>query len=72
MDFELFLFKLAELAISLLVAVFSLFLAIKVFDKLTHGIDEWAELKKGNMAIALVMSAVIVSIAIMVTLLFAA
>ncbi len=69
---DLFLLELGELAISLLVAVFSLFLAIKVFDKLTHGIDEWAELKKGNMAIAIVMSAVIIGIALMVTMLFAA
>lgn len=70
MAWELFLIKLGELAISLMVAVLSIVLAIKVFDKLTHGVDEWAELKKGNMAVALVVSSMIISISIMVTLLF--
>lgn len=66
------MYKALELAIALLIAVFSLFLAIKAFEKLTRGIDEWAELKKGNMAVALVLSSVIISIAVMVTLLFSA
>lgn len=70
MSWDLFLFKTIELAIALLVAVLSLFLAVKVFSKLTRGIDEWAELKKGNMAVATVLSAIIISVAIMVTLLF--
>jgi len=70
MTIELFLYKGAELAISLLVAVLSLFLAMKVFNKLTHGIDEWAEIKKGNMAVAVLMSAIVLSVSLMVTLLF--
>ncbi|HLE06248.1 MAG TPA: DUF350 domain-containing protein [Candidatus Nanoarchaeia archaeon] len=70
MAWELFLIKLGELTISLMVAVLSVVLSIKVFDKLTHGVDEWAELKKGNMAVALVVSSMIISISIMVTLLF--
>ncbi len=70
MSLDIFLYKAIELAVALLVAVLSLFLAIKVFGKLTRGIDEWAELKRGNMAVAIVMSAIIISIAIMVTLLF--
>jgi|GEM_PF-2698125 len=70
LTWDLFLWRLAELGISLLVAVTALFLAIKVFDKLTHHLDEWAELKKGNMAVALFLSVMIFSIALMVTLLF--
>ena len=70
MTIELFLLKGAELGIALLVAVLSLFLAIKVFDKLTKGIDEWKELKKGNMAVAVFLSTIVISVAIMVTLLF--
>ncbi len=72
MTWDLFAYKTVELAIALLVAVLSLFLAIKVFDKLTKGIDEWAELKRGNMAVAIVLSAIIIAVAIMVTLLFSA
>ena len=70
MAFELFLIQLGELALALLVAVLSLFLAVKVFDRLTKGIDEWAEIKKGNMAVAVVLSTIVLSIALMVTLLF--
>lgn len=70
LSWDLFLWRLLELGISLLVAVCALYLAVKVFDRLTHHIDEWAELKKGNMAIAIFMSAMVLSIAIMVSLLF--
>lgn len=70
LTWDLFLWRLAELGISLLVAVAALFLAIKVFDRLTHNLDEWAELRKGNMAVAIFLSVMVLSIALMVTLLF--
>ncbi len=38
---------------------------LKVWDKITP-IDEWEELKKGNIAVAIVTAAVIISLAIVV------
>ena len=37
-------------------------LAIKVFDWLTHGIDEWEEIKKGNWGVAMILTAMILSV----------
>ena len=46
----------------------SLSLAILMFvwDKLTPRIDEWEELKKGNVAVAVVMAAVILAFGLVV------
>jgi uncharacterized membrane protein YjfL (UPF0719 family) len=37
-------------------------LAIKVFDWLSGDIDEWAEIKKGNLGVALIFVAMILSV----------
>ena len=37
-------------------------LAINVFDKLSGDIDEWEEIKKGNLGVALIFVAMILSI----------
>jgi len=37
-----------------------------VWDKMTPRIDEWEELKKGNLAVAIVMAAVILSFGLVV------
>lgn len=34
-----------------------------MFDKFTHGIDEWTELKNNNQAVAIVLAALIISCA---------
>jgi uncharacterized membrane protein YjfL (UPF0719 family) len=46
----------ASLAMSL-----SLGILLAVYDKLTPRIDEWEELKKGNIAVAIVLAAVILA-----------
>ena len=43
----------------------SLWILLKVFTWLTP-VDEWAEVKKGNLAVAIIMAAVIVGFAIVV------
>jgi uncharacterized membrane protein YjfL (UPF0719 family) len=40
--------------------------ALKIFTVLTPGIDEMEELKKGNMSVAVVLAAVIISMGIVV------
>lgn len=65
--------RLVDLAIGLGLAVIALFvslwlamkaveMAISMFDKVTEGIDEWEELKKGNTAVGILMAAVILAV----------
>lgn len=41
---------------------FSMGLAIKVFDLLSKDINEWEEIKKGNLGVALIFVAMILSV----------
>lgn len=65
--------RLLDLVIGLALAIIALFIslwlamkavemAIKMFDKVTEGMDEWEELRKGNAAVGILMAAVIVSV----------
>lgn len=45
---------------------FTLGIFFKVYDKMTPKIEEWEELKKGNMAVAVVMAGVAISYGIVV------
>jgi uncharacterized membrane protein YjfL (UPF0719 family) len=58
-----FLVGLLQLVVSLFVAMGAVYLGIRSFDKMTVGIEEMKEIKKGNVAVALLMAAVIISIA---------
>jgi len=53
----------AQLALGLLLAMGSVYLGIRMFDKLTDGINEMKELQKGNVAVAILIGAIIFSIA---------
>jgi uncharacterized membrane protein YjfL (UPF0719 family) len=44
----------------------SLGLLMFVWDKMTPRVDEWEELKKGNVAVAIVMAAVILTFGIVI------
>ena len=44
----------------------AIYLALNILDKLTKGIDEFEELKKGNVAVALEMAGVIITVAIII------
>ncbi|MBI2079727.1 DUF350 domain-containing protein [Candidatus Micrarchaeota archaeon] len=57
---------LVKLTIGLLVAVFSVHLAIRVIDKMTPDINEIQELKKGNIAIAVVMASIMIAVAFVI------
>ncbi len=45
---------------------FGVGLAIKVFDWLSTDINEWEEIKKGNMGVALILVALIVMVGLLV------
>ncbi len=57
------LVALVQLVVGLILAIGSVYLGLRMFDKLTEGTDEMAELKKGNVAIAILLGAIIFSIA---------
>ena len=54
----------AQLVISVITAALVAFLSIWLFDKTTRGIDEWNELRKGNVAVGVVLAAIIVGVGI--------
>lgn len=57
---------LAQLVIGLVFSIGSIYISLKMFDKFTKDIDEWKEMKKGNVAVGLLLGGVIFSIAIII------
>lgn len=57
---------LIQLILGIILAVGSIYLALNVLDKLTKGIEEFEELKKGNVAVALEMAGVIIAVAVII------
>lgn len=67
MFFRVLLAEALQLAVGLVLAVLTLALALYLFAGLTRGIDEVAELKKGNLAIAGLLAGVVVGVGLMVS-----
>lgn len=55
-----------NLLIGLILAVFSIYLAVNILDRITVGIDEFKELKKGNVAVAIMMAAVLFAVSFVI------
>jgi len=55
-----------QLILGILLAVGAIYLALNILDKLTRGIEEFEELKKGNVAVALEMAGVIIAVALII------
>ncbi len=55
-----------QLILGIVLAIASIYLALNILDKLTEGIEEFEELKKGNVAVALEMAGVIVTTAVII------
>lgn len=55
-----------QLIIALALAMAMQYIALSVLGKLTKGIDEWNELKKGNIAIGVTMAAIVIAVAAVV------
>ena len=56
----------AGLVITVIVGGLVTFLGVWLFARTTRDIDEWAELRKGNLAVAVVMTAMVVAVGIVV------
>lgn len=66
---ELFIqFFVAVLKIlgAIVLSIGALYTGIKMLDSLTQGIDEWKEIKKGNLAVGILYTAVIVSLIVLI------
>jgi uncharacterized membrane protein YjfL (UPF0719 family) len=55
-----------QLLLGIGLAVVAIYLALNILDKLTKGIDEFAEIRKGNVAVALEMAGVIIAVAVII------
>ena len=55
-----------QLILGVLLAIGAIYLALNILDKLTKGIEEFEELKKGNVAVALEMAGVIIAVALII------
>jgi uncharacterized membrane protein YjfL (UPF0719 family) len=54
------------LALTVVVAGLVTFLGVWLFERSTRDIDEWAELRAGNLAVGIVMGAIVVAVGIIV------
>jgi len=55
-----------QLILGIVLAVAAIYLALYILDKLTKGVDEFEEIKKGNVAVALMMGGVIIAVAVII------
>jgi len=58
--------SILQLILGIILAIVAIYLALNILDKLTKRIDEFEELKKGNVAVALEMAGVIIAVAIII------
>jgi len=66
MDFILLLIGIVQIAMSLLIGILLIYLASKVLQKLISGIDEIDELKKNNIAVAILNGSITFSLILVV------
>jgi uncharacterized membrane protein YjfL (UPF0719 family) len=55
-----------QLLLAVVLSALAAYLGVWLFNRATPGLDEWAELRKGNPAVGVVMGAVVVGVAIIV------
>jgi uncharacterized membrane protein YjfL (UPF0719 family) len=53
-----------QLLLAVVLSALAAYLGVWLFDRSTPGLDEWAELRKGNPAVGVVMGAVVVGVVI--------
>lgn len=56
----------AQLILGIVLAIAAIYLALYILDKLTGRVDEFDEIKKGNVAVALEMAGVIIAVAVVI------
>ncbi|MCX7679189.1 MAG: DUF350 domain-containing protein [Spirochaetes bacterium] len=66
-QFDVFFYGLIYVIVSLVFGTLTIFLFIKVFNALTRDIDDMTEMKNNNIAVALINSAIIFSVALFIS-----
>jgi len=56
-----------QLVLALALAVAMQYVGLSFLGRLTKGFDEWAELKKGNIAVGIIMAAIVIAIGAIVS-----
>ena len=51
-----------QLVLGLIFAAVALYLGVKVFDRFTKGVDEMEELRRGNVAVAVVLAGFLIAV----------
>ncbi|MFA4825098.1 MAG: DUF350 domain-containing protein [Methanoregula sp.] len=59
-------FTIIQFILGIVLAVAAIYLALYILDRLTQGIEIFRELKKGNIAVALMMAGVIIAVAVII------
>ena len=62
-----FIMAIVQIVVVVIIAVLSMYVAIKLVDSMTVGLDELKEIKRGNVAVALEIAAVIFVVAFIVS-----
>jgi uncharacterized membrane protein YjfL (UPF0719 family) len=65
-DWFTLLAAIIQLILGIILAIVAIYLALSVLDRLTKGVNEFDEIKKGNVAVALMMAGVIVATALII------
>ena len=57
---------IVQLILGIILAIGAIYLALNILDRLTTGVNEFEELRKGNVAVALEMAGVIIAVAVII------
>lgn len=57
---------IVQLLLGIVLAIAAIYLALNILDRLTTDVDEFEELRKGNVAVALEMAGVIIAVAVII------
>ncbi|MBI5223403.1 DUF350 domain-containing protein [Candidatus Micrarchaeota archaeon] len=57
-----FVLGLVRILIAMVFSAFTIYSSLKLFDSLTKGIEEWEEIKKGNLSVGVFFVAIVVSV----------
>lgn len=58
--------SIIQLILGMILAIAGIYLSLNIFDKLTKEIDEFEEIRKGNVAVALEMAGVVIAVALII------
>jgi uncharacterized membrane protein YjfL (UPF0719 family) len=61
---DIALIAITQFVVSILLAAIATYLGIWLFERATRDIDEWKEIRQGNLAVGLTLAAVVVGLAI--------